>query len=144
LPGLDVRGAGGCVICPPSIHPTGRVYRWSIRVADSAGAFADAPDWLITIATGKIHPAGAGFDSVTNAEKWSSFIDEPVEGSQRTHAIARLYGLLVRRYVDPIVSLGLVRMYNPLRCKPPLDDADVVRISLAIASRETARREGRR
>jgi hypothetical protein len=35
-------------------------------------------------------------------------------------------------------------MFNQLRCKPPLDDADVVRIALAIADREANRREGLR
>jgi hypothetical protein len=31
LPGLDWRGEGGFVIAPPSIHPTGAVYKWSIK-----------------------------------------------------------------------------------------------------------------
>ena len=31
LPGLDIRGKGGCVIAPPSVHPNGGIYQWSIR-----------------------------------------------------------------------------------------------------------------
>ena len=31
MPGLDLRGAGGCVISPPSIHPNGGIYQWSIK-----------------------------------------------------------------------------------------------------------------
>jgi hypothetical protein len=141
MPGIDVRGNGGYVLVPPSVHPSGRVYAWSV---DSAGEFADAPDWLIILVTSKIHPTGANFDTVNNAEAWRSFVNEPVEGSHRGHAIARLYGLLVRRFIDPIVALDLARLFNELRCKPPLDAADVVRIALAVADREADRREGLR
>lgn len=141
VPGLDWRGRGGFVLAPPSLHPSGRGYAWSV---DSAAEFADAPEWLIVLVTSKLHPAGAGFDTVNNAEKWRTFISEPVEGSHRGHAVARLYGLMVRRFVDPIVALDIVRMFNELRCKPPLDDADVIRIALAIADREADRREGLR
>jgi hypothetical protein len=38
--GVDIRGENGYVIAPPSIHPTGRPYTWSV---DSANAFAVAP-----------------------------------------------------------------------------------------------------
>jgi Bifunctional DNA primase/polymerase, N-terminal len=43
-PHLDIRGDGGYVVAPPSIHPSGRRYEWSV---DSANAFADAPQWLL-------------------------------------------------------------------------------------------------
>ena len=39
-PGIDVRGDGGYVLAPPSIHPSGRRYEWSV---DCATALADAP-----------------------------------------------------------------------------------------------------
>jgi hypothetical protein len=141
VPGLDWRGNGGYVLAPPSIHPSGRPYCWSVDAADE---FADAPDWLIVLVTSRVHPAGANFDTVNNAEAWRSFINEPVEGSHRSRAIRRLYGLLVRRFVDPIVALDIARMFNELRCKPPLDDADVVRIALWAADQEANRREGLR
>ena len=40
-PGLDIRGSGGYVLAPPSVHPNGRAYAWSV---DSADEFADAPE----------------------------------------------------------------------------------------------------
>ena len=42
--GIDTRGDGGYVVCPPSIHPSGRAYAWSV---DSAKEFAEAPGWLL-------------------------------------------------------------------------------------------------
>lgn len=32
LPGIDVRGDGGYVVAPPSIHPSGRRYQWEGKV----------------------------------------------------------------------------------------------------------------
>lgn len=43
--GVDTRGSDGYVLVPPSVHPCGRRYYWSV---DSAGAVAAAPAWLLT------------------------------------------------------------------------------------------------
>jgi len=42
-PGLDVRGDGGYVLVPPSIHPSGKAYEWLVP----ALPIADAPAWLL-------------------------------------------------------------------------------------------------
>jgi hypothetical protein len=45
-PGIDVRGDGGYVVAPPSIHRSGRSYAWT---TDSAEALAEAPRWLVNL-----------------------------------------------------------------------------------------------
>ena len=52
-PGLDARGDGGYVVAPPSIHPSGRVFVWSV---DGADDLANAPDWLLRLASKKPAP----------------------------------------------------------------------------------------
>jgi hypothetical protein len=37
-PGLDIRGDGGYVVLPPSIHPSGRPYVWSVDSGDHFAA----------------------------------------------------------------------------------------------------------
>jgi hypothetical protein len=43
-PGVDTRGRGGFIIAPPSVHPSGHVYQWTVR-PDTP--LPPAPDWLV-------------------------------------------------------------------------------------------------
>lgn len=45
-PGIDIRGHGGQVLAPPTIHPNGRPYTWML---DAPKTPAEAPPWLITL-----------------------------------------------------------------------------------------------
>jgi len=45
-PGLDLRGDGGTIVLPPSIHPSGNPYRWRPGHAPDEIALAPFPRWL--------------------------------------------------------------------------------------------------
>ena len=45
-PGLDIRGNGGQIVAPPSIHPSGTEYQWDAGLGDD---IATAPDWLLDL-----------------------------------------------------------------------------------------------
>ena len=63
--GLDVRGAGGYVLTPPSVHPSGAAYEWLGGVEDRPTA--SAPPWLLrAIEEGNVDRA----DSMTHIENW--------------------------------------------------------------------------
>jgi hypothetical protein len=136
MPGLDVRGNGGYVLAPPSVHPSGRVYSWSV---DSAREFTGAPDWLLGLVTSNIYRGRE--TPASTPEQWRTFVNDTHEGSRRGKAIARLSGLLLRRFLDPLVALDLVRLFNAAHCVPPLADDDVIRIVTDIANLEKQRRE---
>ena len=54
--GLDIRGDGGQVLAPPTIHPNGTAYRWETSSHPDDIAVADAPGWLIALLTHDDHP----------------------------------------------------------------------------------------
>lgn len=45
-PGIDLRGDGGCIVTPPSVHPSGKRYRWKKGHAPGEARLARLPDWL--------------------------------------------------------------------------------------------------
>ena len=49
-PGLDLRGDGGVIVVPPSIHPSGKAYRWVEGRHPEDLDPAAMPDWLLAIA----------------------------------------------------------------------------------------------
>jgi hypothetical protein len=61
-PGLDVRGDGGYVIAPPSVHESGRVYAW----VDQDAEIAEAPEWLVELVRVREFPAPARSDIPRN------------------------------------------------------------------------------
>jgi hypothetical protein len=48
--GIDIRGAAGYIMAPPSVWENGRTYVWSV---DSIDELAIAPDWLVQLARKK-------------------------------------------------------------------------------------------
>lgn len=49
-PGIDIRGEGGQICAPPSIHKSGGFYRWADGCAPWERPIAEAPDWLWKLA----------------------------------------------------------------------------------------------
>jgi hypothetical protein len=132
--GLEVRGNGGYVLAPPSAHPDGGNYRWSV---DSADAFADAPQWLLEL----VLKGGSG-GQAKSPEEYRGYFEQTFEGSRRGSVIRSLYGHLVRHRVQPIVALCFVRDFNQVHCRPPLDDGEIVELADFVAGREHERRRG--
>jgi Bifunctional DNA primase/polymerase, N-terminal/Primase C terminal 1 (PriCT-1) len=134
-PKIDIRGDGGFIVTPPSLHPCGRRYAWSV---DSAKKIADAPDWLLTKITKRDTQK---INGATPPTEWRELISAGVDEGARDCSAAKLAGHLLRRFIDPFVVLELIKAWNSTRCRPPLAESDIERIVASIATREIERRK---
>jgi Bifunctional DNA primase/polymerase, N-terminal/Primase C terminal 1 (PriCT-1) len=131
--GIDSRGAGGYVLAPPSIHPSGRRYEWSV---DTDKEFADAPAWLIEKLA-----AGSNGHTPTPPDQWVEIAAEGISEGARNATLTRLAGYFLRRpNIDPLLILELLQGWNEGRCRPPLPSSDIERIVDSICGRELRRR----
>ncbi len=120
-PGIDLRGDGGCVIAPPSVHPSGRRYAWSSRGGPETCEPAPMPRWMRIEA--RDDPGHAGYPP----SHWRELAHSGVPKGRRNDAIASFTGHLLWRGVDPAVALDLMLAWNRFRCTPPLPDSEVTR-----------------
>jgi hypothetical protein len=119
LPGIDVRGDGGCVVAPPSIHPSGTRYAWREGRGPDELPLAVIPSWLLSRLRADDPRAGHP------REYWRELAERGVVAGQRNNTIASFTGHLLWHGVDPEVALDLLLAWNRVRCQPPLSDEEV-------------------
>jgi hypothetical protein len=130
--GIDVRGDGGYVICPPSIHPSGEPYRFAPGLSLGDVSPAELPAWALT-------PAKASQNGREPGE-WEALFKAKVGSGQRNQRCAELSGYLLRKWVDRDVATYLLQLWNERACVPPMSAGEVRRTVASIAAREERRR----
>jgi hypothetical protein len=124
--GIDIRAEGGLVVAPPSIHPSGKRYAWRAGHGPTEVEPALLPQWLESLASqaseGRGHPV----------QYWRNLLRAGVAEGVRNSTIASLAGHLLWRGVDPQVVIELLLCWNRVRCRPPLEDEEVVRVASSI------------
>src|SRR5262245_12561671 len=48
-PGLDIKGDGGYIVAPPSLHKSERRYQWEVQQDPEDTPLAPIPDWLLAL-----------------------------------------------------------------------------------------------
>jgi hypothetical protein len=54
LPGMDVRGDGGFIVCCPSLGANGNSYAWDVDAHPEEAPLADLPEWLVETVCGPV------------------------------------------------------------------------------------------
>jgi hypothetical protein len=128
-PGLDLRGDGGCVVAPPSMHPSGRRYGWIKARGPDQVETAPLPRWLDDPLGARARPPGHP------AAHWRQLARRGVREGERNATIASFAGHLLWRGVDPDVVRELLLAWNRVRCDPPLSDGELARVVDSIVRR---------
>jgi hypothetical protein len=109
-PHLDVRGDGGYVVVPPSLHASGRRYEWI--TAPEHMALAPIPDNVLRLLTA---PSNATATSTGDA----------IPEGQRNDWLYRLTRSLMQRGITSGAVHLAVAEVNRVRCRPPLPQREV-------------------
>ena len=123
--GIDVRGDGGYVVAPPSMHASGHRYAWK----DPGWPVVDAPDWLINAILGGEPVTGAGVAAEETAE------DMIGEGTRNDTLFSLGCGLRGKGFEVDEITEELMDL-NDKRCSPPLLDSEVRLIAESAAKYE--------
>lgn len=131
--GIDIRGDGGYVVAPPSVHISGRRYEWEISSRPFEVEMADPPGWLLELIQQSNVP--------TPEADWPGLITEIPKG-ERNATLARYAGRLINRRITGRETLLLILALNDFACRPPLPEEEVKKIvdSICAAELRKARR----
>jgi putative DNA primase/helicase len=119
-PGIDLRGDGGFVVAPPSIHANARRYAWELGLSPDDISVAPVPPWLVERLTG-------GAPDRLRADGAPLVIHQ----GERNHRLYQLAGLLRRYGLSERAISGSLAVINQEHAVPPLKRDEVVRIAVS-------------
>jgi len=120
LPGIDLRGDGGYVVAPPSIHPSGKQYQWMTGKGLDDLALAELPEIIL----------------VRKPEEKAPLKDlyKGVDKGSRNDTLARLAGSWVNDDLSLNECLENALLWNQ-KNDPPLDLKEIERTVASIFDR---------
>jgi putative DNA primase/helicase len=126
--GLDIRGDGGSVVAPPSLHVSGGQYRWEPGKSPEQIQLAPLPAWLLDLLQ---RPQGQKVESL---KERLSLAAPVIPQGQRHTTLTSLAGTMRARgmgYVEIVAGLLVVNQ----RCASPLLEKEVERIAWDMAQK---------
>jgi hypothetical protein len=126
-PGLDIRGEGGYIVAPPSIHASGTKYEWLIQDYP-----AEAPEWLLN-AIKEERPT----ESAAKSQDWIIQALRGIPKGQRDDTFTSLVGHWTNAGLSIEEQTEFLHMVNA-RCNPPETEKDFEALVKRIYARDSA------
>jgi hypothetical protein len=123
--GLDIRGDGGYVVGPGSVHISGRAYDWEASSDPEQAGVAHMPAWLVDLCRAKGRGNGNGLAG-------SPVNGVVVEGGRNAWLTAQAGGLR-RRGAGEKAIYGALSCLNVEHCVPILPDDEVRTIAHSVS-----------
>lgn len=123
-PGVDIRGDGGYIVAPPSVHENGRCYEWEQAPEDLPLAAAD--DKVIRFLLGP---------SPDQNSQGFQMSDQIPEG-QRVSTLVKLIGSQRGKGLSTEAIRAAVTAENEARCVPPLTEQELEKEVFPALTRE--------
>lgn len=123
FPKIDVRAPGSYVIVPPSVHETGKIYRWKVPPTPGLTNLSDAPDWLLEAAERR--PDGST-GLVKGTEDWTRVLSDGVEEGSRDDRLFK-FACHLRAQGYERDDAEAVILLSAARCNPPFDAGQAMR-----------------
>ncbi|BAF60686.1 hypothetical membrane protein [Pelotomaculum thermopropionicum SI] len=133
IKGLDVRADGGYVVAPPSVHSSGRVYRWAKGRSPDDLPLAPCPAWFLEMLANRGRAQAAG---PVQEPGWVEVLLRGVPEGQRDDACTRLAGYFIGKGLPESEVLALLLAWNQ-RNQPPMKERDVEKCVRSVSSRES-------
>jgi hypothetical protein len=119
-PGIDIRSCGGYIVAPPSIHMSGKTYAWRNGLYEPARI----PDTLL----------GAILDSQSKKSTGiGSALPSSIKEGERNNTFFRYAASLRGQGLGREAIEKQLLEENQLRCKPPLPEETIHRITSSAA-----------
>ncbi len=131
--GVDFRGEGGYVVAPPSLHPCGELYEWSVSPEDCDIADADESVMALVAA---IRPSGEGRAPEADARPRFELRDVVREGEGRNEHMFSYARSLLSRGLDAETVKSIVRDANRTHCLPPIKKAELEKTLASACSKD--------
>lgn len=125
-PGIDVKADGGYIIASPSVHPSGKRYRWVEGRSLADLQPAKVPDWLLSEMNSRGRRSTTA--TTTDSEVWSV--------GERNNRLTSLAGTMRWRGMSQEAIEAALLEENQQRCDPPLDEGEVQRIAASVSRYE--------